>query len=164
MSDTAVLDAGMEVQKPQGFLQKLRRGIRKKGAILSFDSTNYLLVLIIFVGLGLVGLGALEGYKVVSCKLELNDIATAADTYEGLRIDGNRITNLGDLVKDESIGQTESVDGVAHGRFLKATERWKEGGLTNPWGLPYNISGDQITTTSKIGLTFSAPLSKASHN
>ena len=41
---------------------------------------------------------------------------------------------------------------------------WKEGGLTNPWGLPYNISGDQITTTSKIGLTFSAPLSKASHN
>lgn len=149
-------------QEPHGILQKMRRGIHKKGAILSFDSTNYLLVLIIFVGLGVVGLGALEGYRIISCKFELNDISAACDTYQALRIDNNRVNSLGDLVKDESITSTEAVDGVSHGRFLKKTERWTETGLVNPWGNPYSISGDEITTTSKLGVQLSAPLSVTS--
>lgn len=59
---------------------------KRKGAILGFDSVNYLLVLIIFVGLGIAGLGALEGYRAVSCKMKMRDITTAISTYNALSL------------------------------------------------------------------------------
>lgn len=141
----------------RGILQKMMPK-RKKGAILGFDSVNYLLVLIIFVGLGVVGLGALEGYRIVSCKMELNDIATAAATYQNLRIDHAALTDPGQLINSNIITAAEAVDGAAHGNFLKTTDRWKDGVLADPWGNNYTISDNHVISQGGINGQMSAQI------
>ncbi|WP_303814230.1 hypothetical protein [Selenomonas ruminantium] len=136
-------------EKKKGILQHLAK--KRKGAILGFDSVNYLLVLIIFVGLGLVGMGALEGYRIVACKMELNDIATAAATYQNLRIDHTPIDDPGTLVNTGIIKASEAVDGAEHGKFLKKTDRWKgTGQCIDPWGKPYKISGQTVVSQGSV--------------
>ena len=137
-------------EKKKGILQHLNAK-KRKGAILGFDSVNYLLVLIIFVGLGLVGMGALEGYRIVACKMELNDIATAAATYQNLRIDHVPIGDPGTLVNPAIISAGDAVDGAEHGKFLKKTDRWKgTGQCIDPWGKPYKISGQTVVSQGSV--------------
>ena len=143
-------------EKKKGILQHLNAK-KRKGAILGFDSVNYLLVLIIFVGLGLVGMGALEGYRIVSCRMELNDIATAAATYQNLRIDHAAITDPGTLVESGIIKAGDAVDGAEHGKFLKKTDRWKgTSKCIDPWGNAYTIANQKVTSKGSI---FTGPLS-----
>lgn len=127
-----------------GLLQKMASR-KRKGAILGFDSVNYLLVLIIFVGLGVAGLGALEGYRVITCKMELREISAAYATYQSLMV--NKSTgDLSDLLKANAIAADNAVDGVVHGNFLKASGRWKESGLVDPWGNAYKLEGNYIVS------------------
>ena len=122
---------------------------KRKGAILGFDSVNYLLVLIIFVGLGIAGLGALEGYRAVSCKMEMRDITTAISTYNALSLTRKiqSTADLGNLVKTEALGSNDSVDGAIHGAFLKASAKWTESGLKDPWNEDYTFDGTTISST-----------------
>lgn len=125
-----------------GVLQRFGTRMKKKGAILAFDSVNYLTVLIVLVGLGIAGFAALESYRVVTCKMELNEISSALATYQSLRVDGNSTADdLTKLLKDEAIASGEAIDGVKHGNFLKPTTRWSDSGIIDPWGHAYTADG-----------------------
>lgn len=125
-----------------GVLQRFGTRMKKKGAILAFDSVNYLTVLIVLVGLGIAGFAALESYRVVTCKMELNEISSALTTYQSLRVDGNSTADdLTKLLGDEAIASTDAIDGVKHGNFLKETTRWSTSGIIDPWGNAYTADG-----------------------
>ena len=138
------------VQKPSGVMQRIYSRVHKKGAILSFDSTNYLLVLIIFIGLGVMGLAGLEGFRIVSAKFEMRDIATAAATYQNLRIDHQPVSDISTLVNKDIIDAANAVDGSKHGQFLKKTERWDGSKMLDPWGNPYKYSNGKVTSEGGI--------------
>ena len=124
---------------------------KRKGAILGLDATNYLFVVIIFVGLGVIGLGAMEGFRIVSAKMEMSDIANSAALYQNLRIDHAALTDPGKLVDSDVIKATESVDGAAHGQFLKKSERWQGSGkFADPWGNQYTISNNQVISQGGV--------------
>ena len=117
-----------------GVLQRFGTRMKKKGAILAFDSVNYLTVLIVLVGLGVAGF--------VTCKMELNEISSALTTYQSLRVDGNSTAgDLTQLLSDEAIASTDAIDGVKHGNFLKETTRWSATGVIDPWGNAYTADG-----------------------
>lgn len=141
-----------------GMLQKLASR-KRKGAILGFDSVNYLLVLIIFVGLGVAGLGALEGYRIITAKMELREISAAYATYKSLRNDGKGPSTLGTLIDKATISSGDAVDGVEHGNFLKQSGRWTTNALLDPWGNEYTVNGNDIQ--SKGGPLNSEPLTEA---
>ena len=142
-----------------GLLQKMATK-KRKGAILGFDSVNYLLVLIIFVGLGVAGLGALEGYRVITAKMELREISAAYATHQSLRSDGKGLEdNLQELVKPKIIEAGDSVDGVEHGNFLKESGRWTTSALLDPWGKPYRYVDNTIQ--SEGGPLNTEPLEEA---
>lgn len=125
-----------------GVLQRFGPRMKKKGAILAFDSVNYLTVLIVLVGLGIAGFAALESYRVVTFKMELNEISSALTTYQSLRVDGNSTSDdLTKLLADEAIASGEAIDGVKHGNFLKPTTRWSSAGIIDPWGHAYTADG-----------------------
>ena len=138
------------VQKPSGVMQRIYNRAHKKGAILSFDSTNYLLVLIIFIGLGVMGLAGLEGFRIVSAKFEMRDIATAAATYQNLRIDHKPVDDIATLVNKDIIDSASAVDGSKHGQFLKKTERWDGKQMLDPWGNAYGFTDGKITSQGGI--------------
>lgn len=144
-----MMDTTIPVPAPHGIMQRIYdrfhgKKAKKKGAILSFDSTNYLLVLIIFIGLGVIGLAGLEGFRIVSAKFEMKDIATSCATYQNLRIDHAAVTDIKTLVNPNIISASDSVDGAAHGQFLKKTDRWNGSRMVDPWGQEYTFDGKQI--------------------
>lgn len=133
----------------------MAKSFKRKGALLTFEAIGYMGLLIILVGLGVGGLGLFETYRIVSCRWELREISTACITYKTLNTSNKLPTALGDLVKEEAISATDSIDGIKHGRFLKSSQRWTETNLNNPWNQPYVIdaSAGKITceTDSIVG-------------
>ena len=130
------------------------KNIKKKGALLQFDGVSYLLVLIIFIGLGIVGLGGREAFRTVSCKMEMNEISQAIVMGQHLRVDHDLSKiSLPALVSDNTIPATDAVDGVKHGYLLKSTERWTTDALKDPWGHDYSFNGSTGIITSQGGLT-----------
>ena len=113
---------------------------KKKGALLTFEGISYTTLLLILVAIGILGLGAVEGYRVVSCKWELREISAACIQYKAYSTANKLPTDLSVLVKDDAIASTESTDGVKHGNFLRVSSRWTTGGVNNAWNQPYTIS------------------------
>lgn len=112
---------------------------KKKGALLTFEGISYTSLLLILVTIGLLSLGAVEGYRAVSCKWELRELSAACIQYKAYSTANKLPTDLSVLVKDDAIAATESTDGVKHGNFLHSTSRWTTGGVNNAWNKPYTI-------------------------
>ncbi len=138
-------DSKFSVAKMGEFLRKNR--MKKKGVLLTFEGISYTTLILILVAIGILGLGAVEGYRVVSCRWELRELSAAATQYKAYSTSNKLPTDLSVLLKDDAISATDSTDGVKHGNFIRQSSRWTASGINNAWNQPYVISPADGTIT-----------------
>ena len=85
--------------------------------------------------------------------MELQNMKSAASTYQGLRIDGAAPTSAADLVN--GISADMSIDGGAHdGLMSSKSGRWKNGNYVDAWGNNFQFSteadGSRLITSGGI--------------
>lgn len=123
----------------QRFSGVFDRSAKKKGAIMLSETMMYVVVIFIIFAVGYGFMSIRKSAKIGAATLELDQIRTAAVLYQSLRIDNQPPSDLGDLLLDEAISASESIDGMTHGTFLQEKAGWTTSGLKDPWGQNYGI-------------------------
>ena len=79
--------------------------------------------------------------KVAQMNNEMEMIANAALAYEALHIAAKSPSTVQELI--DGIDANESIDGLAHSKFLNATKSSFNGNhVVDPWNQPYTIGTD----------------------
>lgn len=141
-----------EITHPSGVLTSLYRFPQKrKGAFLSLETLMYIVVLLILLAIGLGLFSQRESAKISTARSELDQIRSATIEYNSYQITSQFPSDPSELLG--TLSSTETTDGLEHGPFLQASDRWKDGALKDPWGGTYTYvgSGQNVTAVQTDG-------------
>lgn len=117
---------------------------KKKGAILSLETMMYIAVIAVLIAVGIGGFSMYKSAKVSTAKLELDQIRSAMIEYSSVEARSNYPDDIDNLF--DTLSASDTIDGMEHGPFLKAANRWSDGQALDPWGNSYYIDGDDIVS------------------
>lgn len=117
---------------------------KKKGAILSLETMMYIAVIAVLIAVGLGAFSMYKSAKVSTAKLELDQIRSALIEYSSVSRTGDYPDDINELFN--TLSSSDTIDGLEHGPFLKATNRWEDSEAVDPWGTNYYIDGSDIVS------------------